>query len=290
MEDDPLSPVTGYGRAKAEAEARVAAAHPGALLVRTSLIYGGAEPSKHELAARDRGAHVLHERDPQPDPGHRPRAGAARAGRARRLRPAARRRRRRRLARGVRRADRGCARARRRAPRRRGRSTARSTPRARRRCCGRGFAASARSSARSSSSRSAISSGRFAARGERVHLRGGPLERLLDRAAHARLDPLGEPGAEVLRLPRYGRRRRRRHVRLGGLGCRRRRRGALDLELEDPLGLVDVLQPPLAEREDRDALRQRRSRPARASSRRAGRGRRLPAVQSRAARTTSRPR
>ena len=52
VEGDPLSPVTGYGRAKAEAERRVAAAHPGALLVRTSLLYGGAEPSKHELAAR----------------------------------------------------------------------------------------------------------------------------------------------------------------------------------------------------------------------------------------------
>ena len=53
VEDDPLSPVTDYGRAKAEAEARVTAAHPEALLVRTSLLYGGAEPSKHELAARD---------------------------------------------------------------------------------------------------------------------------------------------------------------------------------------------------------------------------------------------
>ena len=52
VEDDPLSPVTDYGRAKAEAEVRVSAAHPGALLVRTSLIYGGATPSKHELSAR----------------------------------------------------------------------------------------------------------------------------------------------------------------------------------------------------------------------------------------------
>lgn len=55
VEEDPLSPVTGYGRSKAEAEARVAAAHPEALIVRTSLLYGGAEPSKHELAARDPG-------------------------------------------------------------------------------------------------------------------------------------------------------------------------------------------------------------------------------------------
>ena len=57
VEDDPLSPVTDYGRAKAEAEARVARAHPQALIVRTSLIYGGAQrsaqPSKHELAAHD---------------------------------------------------------------------------------------------------------------------------------------------------------------------------------------------------------------------------------------------
>ena len=54
VEDDPPSPVTDYGRAKAEAERRVAAAHPGAVLVRTSLLYGGAAPSKHELAAHDR--------------------------------------------------------------------------------------------------------------------------------------------------------------------------------------------------------------------------------------------
>ncbi len=53
VESDPPSPVTDYGRAKAEAEDRVAAAHPAALIVRTSLIYGAAEPSKHELAARD---------------------------------------------------------------------------------------------------------------------------------------------------------------------------------------------------------------------------------------------
>lgn len=53
VEADPLSPVTAYARAKAEAERRVTAAHAGALLVRTSLLYGGPEPSKHELAARD---------------------------------------------------------------------------------------------------------------------------------------------------------------------------------------------------------------------------------------------
>lgn len=55
VEDDPLSPVTPYGRAKAEAEGRVALAHPEALIVRTSLVYGGAEPSQHELAAHDPG-------------------------------------------------------------------------------------------------------------------------------------------------------------------------------------------------------------------------------------------
>jgi dTDP-4-dehydrorhamnose reductase len=41
VEDDPPSPVTRYGRDKAEAEERVLAAHPDALVVRTSLIYGG---------------------------------------------------------------------------------------------------------------------------------------------------------------------------------------------------------------------------------------------------------
>ena len=53
VEEDTLSPVTDYGRAKAEAEVRVALAHAGALLVRTSLLYGGETPSKHELSAHD---------------------------------------------------------------------------------------------------------------------------------------------------------------------------------------------------------------------------------------------
>jgi dTDP-4-dehydrorhamnose reductase len=54
VEEDEPSPATEYGRAKAEAERRVAAACPEALLVRTSLIVGGPghEPSKHELLAR----------------------------------------------------------------------------------------------------------------------------------------------------------------------------------------------------------------------------------------------
>ena len=46
---------TAYGEMKADAEARVAAIAPDALLVRTSLIVGGPghEPSKHEIVARD---------------------------------------------------------------------------------------------------------------------------------------------------------------------------------------------------------------------------------------------
>jgi dTDP-4-dehydrorhamnose reductase len=53
VEEDRPSPCTAYGAAKAEAEERVTAAAPEALLVRTSLIVGGPghEPSKHELAA-----------------------------------------------------------------------------------------------------------------------------------------------------------------------------------------------------------------------------------------------
>jgi len=52
---DPVSPLSDYGRAKAEAERLVAAADPGAVIVRTSLIYGGpgCPPSAHEQAALD---------------------------------------------------------------------------------------------------------------------------------------------------------------------------------------------------------------------------------------------
>lgn len=55
VEEDEPDPVTDYGRAKAEAERRVAAASPGALLVRASLLVGGPgfPPSRHELAALD---------------------------------------------------------------------------------------------------------------------------------------------------------------------------------------------------------------------------------------------
>lgn len=42
-EDDPLDPVHDYGRAKAEAERRVMSACPGAVMVRTSLMYGDAD-------------------------------------------------------------------------------------------------------------------------------------------------------------------------------------------------------------------------------------------------------
>jgi dTDP-4-dehydrorhamnose reductase len=52
-EADPPDPVTEYGRTKAEAEAAVLDAHPGAVIVRTSLIYGGTEPSRHERLALD---------------------------------------------------------------------------------------------------------------------------------------------------------------------------------------------------------------------------------------------
>jgi len=52
-EEDPPAPMTAYGATKAEAEAVVTAADPGAVLVRTSLIYGGAEPSNHERRALD---------------------------------------------------------------------------------------------------------------------------------------------------------------------------------------------------------------------------------------------
>src|SRR5205085_10785317 len=50
--DDP-SPITPYGEAKAVAERLVAEAHPAALIVRTSLIYGGAQPGPHEQLALD---------------------------------------------------------------------------------------------------------------------------------------------------------------------------------------------------------------------------------------------
>jgi dTDP-4-dehydrorhamnose reductase len=52
-EDDPPDPVTAYGATKADGERAAAAADPGAVLVRTSLIYGGPgrDPSSHERLA-----------------------------------------------------------------------------------------------------------------------------------------------------------------------------------------------------------------------------------------------
>jgi dTDP-4-dehydrorhamnose reductase len=52
-EDDPVDSVTEYGQTKADAEAVVRDAHPDTVIVRTSLIYGGAEPSNHERIALD---------------------------------------------------------------------------------------------------------------------------------------------------------------------------------------------------------------------------------------------
>jgi dTDP-4-dehydrorhamnose reductase len=52
-EEDRADPVTPYGATKAAAEPLVMAAHPGALMVRTSLLYGGSghAPSPHEELA-----------------------------------------------------------------------------------------------------------------------------------------------------------------------------------------------------------------------------------------------
>jgi dTDP-4-dehydrorhamnose reductase len=54
-EDDPPTPVTDYGRAKAQSERVVAATAPTAVIVRTSLIYGGPDGprSSYEIAAHD---------------------------------------------------------------------------------------------------------------------------------------------------------------------------------------------------------------------------------------------
>jgi dTDP-4-dehydrorhamnose reductase len=52
-EDDEPSPLSDYGWAKADAEAAVRDAHPAALIVRTSLMYGGAEPGVQERMAAD---------------------------------------------------------------------------------------------------------------------------------------------------------------------------------------------------------------------------------------------
>ncbi len=55
-EDDEPNPIIEYGRQKLAAEHEVREALPGALIVRTSLIYGGDEPSPHEQVALDAAA------------------------------------------------------------------------------------------------------------------------------------------------------------------------------------------------------------------------------------------
>src|SRR3954447_2435084 len=52
-EDDRVDPITDYGRTKADGEAAVQSEHPQAVVVRTSLIYGGLEPSRQERLAHD---------------------------------------------------------------------------------------------------------------------------------------------------------------------------------------------------------------------------------------------
>ena len=52
-EDDEPRPIMEYGRQKLAAEEAVRGESPDALIVRTSLIYGGAEPSRHERLVLD---------------------------------------------------------------------------------------------------------------------------------------------------------------------------------------------------------------------------------------------
>lgn len=52
-EGDEPRPITAYGRDKADAERSVREAHPGALVVRTSLLYGAREPGPQERLAAD---------------------------------------------------------------------------------------------------------------------------------------------------------------------------------------------------------------------------------------------
>jgi dTDP-4-dehydrorhamnose reductase len=53
VEEDEPRPLTDYGLAKADAEREVLHEHPAALVVRTSLIYGGPEPGPQERLAAD---------------------------------------------------------------------------------------------------------------------------------------------------------------------------------------------------------------------------------------------
>lgn len=50
-EDDPPDPISDYGRQKASSERAVLELVPAALVVRTSLLYGGSVPGPHEEAA-----------------------------------------------------------------------------------------------------------------------------------------------------------------------------------------------------------------------------------------------
>jgi dTDP-4-dehydrorhamnose reductase len=52
-EEDEPRPITDYGRAKADAERAVTDAHPGALIVRTSLLYGARRPGRQEQTVID---------------------------------------------------------------------------------------------------------------------------------------------------------------------------------------------------------------------------------------------
>ena len=52
-EDDPPRPLLEYGRQKLDGEQAVRETLPSALVVRTSLIYGGAQPSRHERLVLD---------------------------------------------------------------------------------------------------------------------------------------------------------------------------------------------------------------------------------------------
>ena len=56
VEEDEPAPLSDYGLAKADAERAVLAACPAAAVVRTSLLYGGAEPGPQERLAGDRSA------------------------------------------------------------------------------------------------------------------------------------------------------------------------------------------------------------------------------------------
>ena len=54
-EGDEPRPIMEYGHQKLAAEEAIFGESPGSLVVRTSLIYGGEEPSRHELLAREPG-------------------------------------------------------------------------------------------------------------------------------------------------------------------------------------------------------------------------------------------